>query len=537
MNKSKLLLLCVLLLSIILRIYNLGINPPSLYWDEVSLGYNAYSILTSGRDEHGEFMPIARFIAFGDYKPPGYIYATVPSVFLFGLNEFAVRFPSALAGIFLVVVTYLLVVKLFQKRKLALLVGFVLSVSPWAIHFSRAAFEANLAALFNLLGIYFFLISEKRKSFLLLSVVSFIFSFYTFNANRIIAPIMLIGLSLIYFRQVSSNIRWLSISIVAAVILLWPSFSFLASKEGSLRFQEVSIFNNLKPVETANQRIALDGNSIFSKIMHNRRLIFASDFLKHYFDNFSGRFLFTHGDVNPRLNSQQMGHLYVWDLPFIIIGIILLIKKRDRSLSLLIFWMATACLPAATARETPHALRIISILPAYQIIIAYGLYQVRLWVKNKYQNISKLIYFAICLLFIVNCFYYLHNYYIHYPRDWSGEWQYGYKQMVQFVNDNEKNFDQIYVTEALGRPYIYFAFYAPYSGKEFTGARFASRDWFGFWTVERLGKVRFGSGGLNTASGKILLVETPGNIPDNFRIIKTIIDLKGEKIFEIAQNK
>ncbi|MBI2599051.1 glycosyltransferase family 39 protein [Candidatus Curtissbacteria bacterium] len=113
----KYLLLAIILLAAILRFYKLGSTPPSLYWDEASLGYNAYSILKTGRDEHGKFLPTTNFAAFGDYKPPGYIYTTVPSIAIFGLTEFAIRFPSALFGTLTVLLTYLLAKKLFGESQ------------------------------------------------------------------------------------------------------------------------------------------------------------------------------------------------------------------------------------------------------------------------------------------------------------------------------------------------------------------------------------------------------------------------------------
>src|SRR3989344_1327591 len=119
-KKEIITLLAIIILAVVLRFYKLGTTPPSLYWDEVSLGYNAYSILKTGFDEHHHFLPLTNFAAFGDYKPPGYIYATVPSIALFGLNEFAVRFPSALAGTLTVLVTYFLVVELFEKKPSAI---------------------------------------------------------------------------------------------------------------------------------------------------------------------------------------------------------------------------------------------------------------------------------------------------------------------------------------------------------------------------------------------------------------------------------
>src|SRR3989344_1405842 len=97
--KKNLLIFLVILLAFILRFYHLNLTPPSLYWDEASLGYNAYSILKTARDEHGKFLPITNFAAFGDYKPSGYIYLTVPAIAVFDLNEFSVRLPSVFFGV------------------------------------------------------------------------------------------------------------------------------------------------------------------------------------------------------------------------------------------------------------------------------------------------------------------------------------------------------------------------------------------------------------------------------------------------------
>jgi len=535
MNK-KILLILILLLSFVLRFYKLGENPPSLSWDEASLGYNAYSISTSGQDEHGELFPLARFIAFGDYKPPGYIYADSISVKIFNLSEWSIRLPSAIAGLLMVVFTYLLVLELFQSKNLSLLSAFIMAISPWSLQFSRAAYESNLAALFNLIAIYLFFLSLRRGSLYLLSTIFFIFSFYTFNANRIIAPLMLFSLSIVYIKTLFKNKLWLIVSIIISSLLLLPSFSYLKSKESKLRFQEVSIFNNLNVIETANDWIAKDGNTSFSKIIHNRRILYLFDFLKHYSDNFSGRFLFTHGDVNPRLSIQEMGELYIWDLPFLVIGLYLLYKHKEKGLLPIMIWMLIVPIPAGTARETPHALRILSILPTYQMIIAYGLYRIILFLRQKSN--AKFFYSLLlvtCLALVLNFYYYLHNYYVHYPVSWSGEWQYGYKEMVSYVSDVEGNYDSISITDSLGRPYIYFALYNKYPVNKFLQERKASRDWFGFWNVSSLGKIQFGLDDLSNAEGRVLLVTTPGNLPGSYHLLTNIKNLSGDEVFLIAE--
>lgn len=532
--KAKLLFSLILVLAFFLRFFLLGRNPPSLYWDEASLGYNAYSILTTGRDEHGEVMPLARFIAYGDYKPPGYIYSTVLSIFIFGLTEFAVRFPSAISGLMLVFVVFFLVRRLFYKEKIALFAAFFTAISPWAVHFSRGAFEANLAAFFNLLAIFLFMKSLEKKYYIVFSVISFILAFYTFNANRIISPLILIALFMIFKREQRYNLKWILIALVTGLIMVLPSINYLRSRESRLRFQEVSIFTSLSQVELANDRIKTDGNNIIANIVHNRRVNFMLDFLKHYTDNFSLRFLFTHGDVNPRLNVQTMGQLLIFDLPFLLFGFYVLLKKRDRQTWLIFSWMVVSAIPAGTARETPHALRILSILPSYQIISALGIYKIWNYVMNKKLYLNSVLLSIVCILLSVNLFYYLHDYYIHYPYIWSREWQYGYKEMVKYVNNIQANYDHIFVTKELGRPYIYFAFHTPLSQEYFAKNSIATRDWYGFWDVESIGKISFNPGNMDKIMGRIIFVTTD-NIPQGFRLLHEVNDLSGNSVFKIAE--
>src|SRR3989344_3941774 len=144
MRKINYLLLIILLLAAVLRFYKLGQNPPSLNWDETAHGYNAYSILKTGKDEYGYKFPLS-FRSFDDYKPPLYTYLVVPSVAVFGLSAYAVRFPSAFLGVLAVLFTYLMVKELFQKTPIALLSAFFLAISPWHLLFSRVAFETNSA--------------------------------------------------------------------------------------------------------------------------------------------------------------------------------------------------------------------------------------------------------------------------------------------------------------------------------------------------------------------------------------------------------
>lgn len=524
-------LIAIIVVSLILRIYRLNSIPPALYWDEVSLGYNAYSILKAGIDEHGERFPISRFIAFGDFKPPGYIYASVPSIALFGLSEFSVRFPSLISGILYVVLTYFLVLNLLGNKKIAILSSFVLAVSPWSLQLSRAAFESHLASLFNLFGLFLFLNITKNKGwFLPISVVFFVLSFYTFNANRIVAPLIIILLAGYKIKDLLENKRWVLVSLIIGILLLVPSFTYLKSRESRIRYQEVSIFNNLKILQKSNERIAIHSSNLYSRLIHNRRFSYLQDFLKHYFDHFRFDYLFISGDVNPRLSSQSVGELYLVDLPFVIIGAIISIKIFGKKTLPLFFLLLVGIIPASIAKETPHALRTASVLPAYQIFTAVGL-----WFSVKRIKKIRFIFIAgTSLIFIFNIFYYLHFYYIHYPRDWNGQWQYGYKEAVKTASEVENSFDYILVTESLGRPYIYFLFYNKIDPVYYIKSREANRDWFGFWYIHGFGKYRFGLNQLPNLNGKILLIGTESETKNYNNILKTIYSPDNKIIFKLV---
>ncbi|OGD91224.1 hypothetical protein A3D81_02855 [Candidatus Curtissbacteria bacterium RIFCSPHIGHO2_02_FULL_40_17] len=205
MLKDNLILIVVLALAAVLRFYQLGVNPPSLDWDETAHGYNAYSILKTGRDEYGYKFPLS-FRSFDDYKPPIYTYLVVPSVAIFGLNDFAVRLPSATLGVLAVIFTYLMVFELFKNRQIALLTALFLTISPWHLQFSRVAFETNSAIFWSVLGTFAFLKGINAQKiritlWITLASVAFGINLFMYHNARVFVPIF--SLMLIYlFRKV-----------------------------------------------------------------------------------------------------------------------------------------------------------------------------------------------------------------------------------------------------------------------------------------------------------------------------------------------
>ena len=182
----------ILVLAFILRFYKLGEIPLSLDWDENSNAYNAYSILKTGRDEYGNFLPITNR-SFDDYKPPLYMYLNVVTVAIFGLTPFAARLPSAFFGFLTVPAMYFLARKIFEKsnvsgqlsvvksESIALLSMLMLAISPWHLQFSRVGFEATVGLFFAVAAITAFLYGLASRRWLIVSGIFLGISTYTYK--------------------------------------------------------------------------------------------------------------------------------------------------------------------------------------------------------------------------------------------------------------------------------------------------------------------------------------------------------------------
>ncbi len=77
--------LLVIFWGIFIRLFQLNSFPLGLMQDEALAGYDAYSILLTGKDHHGHFLPIT-FQAFNDWIAHSFVYQLIPFVKILGLS-------------------------------------------------------------------------------------------------------------------------------------------------------------------------------------------------------------------------------------------------------------------------------------------------------------------------------------------------------------------------------------------------------------------------------------------------------------------
>lgn len=343
----------ILLLAFLVRIYHLSSVPSGVDWDEVSNGYNGFAILKTGADEFNQKFPVL-FRGFEAYVPPILIYLNALSIFLFGLNEFAIRLPNVVLGTLTVFGLYLLVWELSSKKKLALLTAFFLTVSPYHIIYSRINAFACVPIIFVIFGTYFFLKSLSRKRYLGYSVVSLLIAIFSYFSAYIFVPVYACLLVFIYRRKL--NIKYV---IMFLVPLLAGSILILfVLPGGQSRLQGVSSLSDPDIIK-ASSIAALNEGSV-GKMLHNRRLVYVQKLLEGYFSPFSFSFLFSKSDSVRRMvvSGPGFGLLYWWDFVFLIAGLYFIFSKKVPGWGVVLAWFFLAPFPASPALPQPASTRL-----------------------------------------------------------------------------------------------------------------------------------------------------------------------------------
>jgi len=439
MNKIHTIALLIIIISIalLLRVTNLSSNPPGLFADEASIGYNAYTLVNLGTDEFGEKLPLF-FRSFGDYKPGLPIYSTVPFVYLFGLSEFSVRLPFAIYGTLLIALIYLLGKELYSV-KFGIVSSIIASVSPWLLHYSRIAFELITFPTFIVASLLFLLKSRQKSFFIIIFFVILGLTFYTYRSSFLITPLFLISLLAIYKKLFLKNVQHTIIGFSLFLIIATPLIASFLDGTGLQRFQQVSILSQPLP---------------FSE-----RLISIAD---NYFYQLTPNLLFIKGEPTPisRHFTDGLTPLLPITFPFLILGTIYIIKNiKKTSSKLFIVWILIYPISGALAGP-PFTSRSIVGAPVFIFLIALGIIYSKDIIPKKIWKQAYVLFFT---LFAINLAIFIPFYYKSYPNYSAGYWgwQSGPKEIVSYFSLHEIMYDQLYMQGEFNAPEIFFKFYAP----------------------------------------------------------------------------
>ena len=570
---KKFILWSTILLATFLRIWQIEKVPVSLFGDELDVGYQAYSIIQTGRDYNGNFMPL-HFQSLAEWRTPLYLYSCVPTVLVFGISPLGVRLPAIIFGVLGVWMIYLLVSELFKNgfvklkknvdyEKIGLVSAFVMAISPWHIQYSRAAFEVTQMIFFYMAGLYFFFKALKTSKYLWLSVLFLILTPWVYSTAKLFTPMLLAFLIIVWFKDL---FKFPKKEIAKAVVILLvfglPMVYEVFFGGASQRFNYISTFSDpAMEGDVGFSRLndaAYEGQDrnilekASSRIIHNKYTYWGNRILNNMYSAVSTNFLFNTGDPNRRQNIEGMGELYKIDLVPLILGLTLFLAffRNNKVKALVVFWLVAGTVPSSLTRDgATHATRLILILPPLLMLVAYGL-------VDTFQRLpkfsSKIYLFGYAFLLLICFYFYQHNYWLHNP--WYSErwWHAGFKETVRYLKENESDYDKIIFSTAGEPPYIFFAGWYEYSPSKWQKG-FRDVNIAGFSTLGNNGKYYFGQmekigiydlwhympdSGLYVAVAKevnINLIMEPDRVPPGLKLLKAIPYPSGEPAFYIFE--
>jgi hypothetical protein len=301
--------LCVISLG--LHFWKIGSAPPGFYIDESSTAYNAYCILQTGADEHGN--PYPAFFRFGSqYQDPVLVYALVPFVQFLGLHVWVARIPSALFHL-LASAAFALLVQIHCRNKwLSLFGGFLFSVIPWVFPVSRTATGAYTGVLLGMVsGWYLMLRAMERQSVgcAVAAGAGWALAMYAYHAGRPMSVLLLVCLALAFYDSIVSRWKiWAALCGSCLAVLTPLIVSVIRSPHVlTARFEATSVFQDHPSLGEAVARIA-----------------------SRYVEYFTPHFLFFAGDPNLRHHTGFGGELFIFLIPLILAGLFCIARSwRD----------------------------------------------------------------------------------------------------------------------------------------------------------------------------------------------------------------
>ncbi len=462
----------IFLLALVLRIYKLNEFPYGFHVDEVKVAWNAISILKTGHDDHGNTLPLY-YNSFGDYRPNGIFYITVPSVVIFGRTEFATRFPVALFGALMVIPIYFMA-ELLNKRKKNItknlvpghLAALLIAISPWQIELSRSTNEVIVSTFFALCALYFFikLIKSKKYKFGILSIITIALSYFFYHAVRFLAPPFFIIIFLLNLREVKSSKAkvWVWFCLITTFLL---TLFFSTTKEALARFNQVSIFN---AVDTSYQiqRIRSEDltRDLFTIFFDNKFVIYFKSFMDQYSGYFAGDFLIGTAARPYRFTTPGIGLIMYVEALLLITGGVEIVRGKKNLLPLLL--LLAAPLPAAiTAEDSPNMSRAFLMLPFLILLEAYGLEAI-LRLSNKFKRQIIVVTLSLLTLnFVYFSYMYLTHSVSHRPFlkgffvDSPTYRDVGAKELSLQLDSLKQKYVKIIVTNFPDNPYPWYAYF------------------------------------------------------------------------------
>jgi len=541
---SALILGFIIAVTIFFRFYNLSSVPPQPTVDEVSIGYNAYSILKTGADEYGTKFPIL-LRAYDDYRPSLYVYLVIPFIALFKLSVIAVRLPSVILSTLSIIAIYFLLKELFKNSNLKfeirnlrleipIIATALLAVSPWHIYISRLGHEVNASYAFFIFGLlFFFRFLNRGKWNLYLSALFFALSFDSYQSTKIVAPLILLVLVILYFKTLITNKKVVIISAIIGFVVALPILITSFDQNALIRFKGTSLLSTSEEYfNMERERLNIDKSSsdLIGPLFDNSKAASIRLIAHAYLSHLDPVWLFIN-EGGEQFKAPTVGLLYLFELPLIFLGFLFVrnIGLSTKSLIFLLVWGLIAIIPGGISNGYAHPMRTFSFLPLPQVFASIGF----IVFINYFKRYRTAILAGSVFVTIMFALWFFHSYYTLVPRELSRHFQYGVLRALDEAARIESNYDRVVVSnrDRLFESYMFYLYLNKVDPSKYQAQGGTISG--GFAEEHKIGKYEFGS-----IDDKIypstLYILNPDELKSNMTKIKEVPYLDGKTSLILA---
>lgn len=454
--KNNYLILLIFCVALSLRLYKLANLPFSFHQDEIMNGYVGRFIFLNNIDPNGNFWPLLFFDRFGDYPNVLPMYLSGLSTFIFGVNEFAVRFPIAFLGALGVIPVYLLSKMIFRKNNF--IAPVIYALLPWHIILSRATSEGIIGLTVFTFAILFllFFIDQKRYRQIFFAAILFLLSYFLYPSFRILAPLVLLGSIF-----TSKDARLKKILIILTIAFLSFTFYLSTTTWGKGRFLQTSLLHSKQVRESIqNTNIAYyydegQNNVLTARIFHNKYIGLAREIISQYLAYFSPGFLFLQGGLPSRYVVPGQGLIFI---SFLLALLLSVFSKEEHPKSVfykfIVYLLLISPIPAAlTIDDSPNVHRSVFMILPLVFITAEALIRI-----SEIRLVRIRIIYPVLLLFLIEFLYFTHQYTVHTASYKSVYRNDGNKGIVKYLSEIKDNYEKIYLpfNNNLSLYYLFF---------------------------------------------------------------------------------
>jgi len=480
-------LLIICFASFFFTVYKQNEVPVCTNADEAAFGYNAYSLLTTGKDEYGTEMPL-RLKSFGDNKLPLYSYLSVPFIALFGLDQMGIKGLNILGSVLLPLLIYFLTKELFGRKSYGLVAALLTATSLSTHITARQAHESLLSLNLSLSMFLFYLRSKRthRWQDRVMFLLSTGFSLFSYHPARLLVFFqgLLIGVDFFRMSKTTRKTFGLLAGMFAAIVILFLASDLVYNPS---RVSNLLFVNSPGFALRINELRGEGANRLF----YNKLTLGAVDLTYQNLAYFSPQFLLARGDENYRFGFPGMSLITLVEYALIFIGLYYLFRNKHPQRFALVAALLISPLTGSLSWAGISLTRVMFEFALIFIVASYGFIELLRDVPARWKvtTVAALVTLQLVGLFIS------WNFYLnHYPKRAIviRSQECGYKELATYIKQNYDRFDHFYITKEHGQPYMHLLYQLRFPPDKYQSqSKLSSPDKYGFGQVEKFDKFIF----------------------------------------------